>query len=119
VAPPAVKVESGFAVRIDGLRFKIQNLSHEPAIVLRLERAGFEPVEFGTIVPPMATLDLPARDARGAILHVQFVRCLDVVAARRYATIRHAGELVDRRGLAEELHQLPLVPKILRNFYHE
>jgi hypothetical protein len=119
VAPPAVKVESGFAVWIDGLRFKIQNLSHEPAIVLRLERAGFEPVEFGTIVPPMATLDLPARDARGAILHVQFVRCLDVVAARRYATIRHAGELVDRRGLAEELHQLPLVPKILRNFYHE
>jgi hypothetical protein len=45
---------------------------------------------------------------------VQFVRCLDVVASRRHATIRHAGELVERRGLAEELYQLPLVPKILR-----
>lgn len=114
VLPQAEKVENALAVRIDGLRFKVQNLSHEPAVVLRLERQGFEPVEFGTILPPMATLDLPARDARGAVLHVQFVRCLDVVASRRHATIRHAGDLVERRGLAEELYQLPLVPKILR-----
>jgi hypothetical protein len=116
VLPPPQQVENLLAVRIDGLRFKVQNTSHEPAVVLRLEREGFEPVGFGMILPPMATLDLPARDARGGKLIVQFARCLDVVAPRRYATIRHAGELVERRGIADELYlnQLPLIPKLLR-----
>jgi hypothetical protein len=43
------------------------------------------------------------------------VLCLDVVAPRKYATVRHAGELSDRRGLVDELHlaRLPLVPLIL------
>ena len=44
---------------------------------------------------------------------------LMIDAARLHATIRHAGELVEKRGLAEELYQLPLVPKILRNFHHQ
>ena len=114
ILPTPEKIEHDLAVRIDGLRFKIQNLRHEAAIVLRLEREGFEPVEFGTVLASMATFDLPARDARGGKLVVQFVRCVDVVASRRFAAIRHAGELVERRGLAEEIHQLPLVPKILR-----
>jgi hypothetical protein len=61
-------------------------------------------------------LDLPARDAKGGKLIVDVVRTVDVVASRRFATIRHAGELVDRPTLLNEfsLQQLPLVPKIMR-----
>ena len=115
VLPPPMKVEHKLAVRLDGLRMKVQNLRHEPVIVHRLERAGFEPLDFGMIIPSNGTLDLPARDARGGKLLVAAVRCLDVVAPRKFATIRHAGELVERRGLIDEigLDQLPLVPKLL------
>ncbi len=104
------------AVRIDGLRMKIQNLRSDPVVVRALRREGFETLTLGVIIPPSAMLDLPARDARGGVLVCQVVRCLDIVAPRRVATVRHAGELVERRGLADELYldQLPLVPKILR-----
>ena len=113
--PSPMKVEHKLAVRIDGLRMKVQNLRHEPVIVHRLERAGFEPLDFGMIIPSNGTLDLPARDARGGKLLVASVRSLDVVAPRKFATIRHAGELVERRGLIDEigLNQLPLVPTLL------
>jgi hypothetical protein len=113
--PPPEKVEHELAIRIDGLRMKIQNTRHEPVVIRRLEREGFEPVEFGMVIPSMAQLDLPARDARGGKLTVEIVRCLDVVAPRRFATVRHAGELVERRGFVDELslQQLPLVPRIL------
>jgi hypothetical protein len=113
--PDPLKTEQGLAIRIDGLRFKIQNTRHEPLVVRKLERPGFEPVTFGVIIPPSGTLDLPARDARAAKLSVEVIRSLDVVAPRKYATIRHAGELVERRGLIEsfDLSQLPLIPKFL------
>ena len=105
---------------MDGMRMKIQNTRYEPVCVRRLEREGFEPVNFGVVIPSMATIDLPARDARGAKLIVEPVRMLDVVAPRRFATIRHAGELVERRGFVEELHlrQLPLVPSLFDGFGH-
>jgi hypothetical protein len=95
---------------------KVMNEGDEPMVVRRLVREGFEPVEFGTIIPPRANLDLPARDARGGTLVIDVVRCLDIVAPRKYATVRHAGQLVEKRGIVDELHlsQLPLVPKILR-----
>ena len=68
------------------------------------------------VVPSSATLDLPARDARGGRLVLESVRCVDVVAPRKFAIVRHAGKLVERRGLVNELNldRLPLVPKILR-----
>jgi hypothetical protein len=110
--PVAAKVEHDLAVRIDGLRMKIQNTRYEPVCVRRLEREGFNPVIFGMIIPPSGTLDLPARDARGGKLICEVVRTLDVIAPRKFATVRHAGELVDRRGLAEELTQLPIVPTL-------
>ena len=113
--PPAEKVEHELAIRIDGMRMKVQNTRHEAVVVRRLERAGFEPVEFGAVIPPSGMLDLPARDARGATLIVEIVRTLDVIAPRKFATVRHAGELVDRRGFIDELHlsQLPLIPKLM------
>jgi hypothetical protein len=110
-----LKSEHELAVRVDGPRVKVMNTRHEPVVVRRLERAGFEPLELGMVIPPSGTLDLPARDARGGRLFLEFVRCLDVVAPRKFATVRHAGELSDRRGLVDELHlaRLPLVPLIL------
>jgi len=113
--PPPTKSEQQLDMRVDGLRFKIQNTRHEPVVIRRMEREGFEPVEFGMVIPSMGQFDLPARDARGGKLTVEILRCLDVVAPRRLATVRHAGELVERRGFVDELNlqQLPLVPKIL------
>ena len=121
VLPPPMKVEHDVAVRVDGLRLKIQNTRHEPLVARRLIRDGFEPVEFGMVIPPHGTFDLPARDSRGGKLILDVVRCLDVVAPRKFASVRHAGELVDRRGFVDELslNQLPLVPKLFRNHKHE
>ena len=115
VLPVPLKIENDLAVRLDGLRFKIQNVGKDPLVVRRLEREGFEPVEFGTVLPPSATLDLPARDAHGGKLIFDLIRTLDIVANRKFATIRHAGELVDRPTLFDDisLQQLPLVPKIM------
>ena len=112
--PPADLSAHDLHVRVDGLRLKVQNTRHEPVVVRRLERDGYEPVEFGNVIPPMATFDLPARDARGGKLIIDAVRMLDLVAPRKFATIRHGGELVERRGLAAELslRQLPLVPRV-------
>jgi hypothetical protein len=115
VLPPPLTVEHELAIRVDGARVKIMNTRYEPVVVRRLEREGFEPHEMGMVIPPNGTLDLPARDARGGKLFVEVVRCLDVVAPRKYATVRHAGELSERRGIVDELHlaRLPLVPIIL------
>jgi len=113
VLTPPMKTEHAVAIRIDGLRLKVQNTRPEPLVVRRLERDGFEPVEFGMVIPPRGTFDLPARDARGGKLVIDAIRCLDVVAPRKFASVRHAGELVDRRGFVNELtEQLPLVPKL-------
>jgi hypothetical protein len=116
VLPPPAKIEHSIAVRVDGARFKIQNMRHEPVVVRQLVREGFEPLDIGMVIPAMGTLDLPARDARGGTLWIEVIRCIDIVAPRKFATIRHAGELVDRKGLFDELNldQLPLVPKIFR-----
>jgi hypothetical protein len=117
VLPAALKEENGLAVRIDAGRFRIWNNRSESVILRRMEREGFEPIEFGAVVPPNGVFDLPARDARRATLIFEVVRVVDVVAPRKFATVRHAGELVDRKSFVEEFHidQLPLVPKIFRD----
>ena len=112
--PPPIKQDDGFAIRIDGSRVQIQNTRREAAVVRRLERGGFEPLSLAVMIPSNGTVELPARDARGGNLILQIVRYLDVIAPRKYATVRHAGALVKRRGLVDELHldQLPLIPKL-------
>lgn len=114
--PAPLKEEHGVAVRVSGRRMQIQNTCQDPMVVERLEREGFEPLAIGAIIPAHGTLELPARDAAGAKLTIRVLRSLDVVAPRKYATVRHAGQLVDRRNLIDEFHldQLPLVPLILR-----
>jgi hypothetical protein len=117
ILPAALKVEHDLAVRVDGLRLKIQNVGHEPMVVRRLEREGFEPLEFGMVLPPNGVVDLPARDARSGRLFMECIRCVDLVTPRKYATVRHAGELVARTGLVDELDflhldSLPLVPRL-------
>src|SRR4051812_16026945 len=62
--PPAMSEQCGLAVRIDGLRMKIHNARPEAVVVRKLQREGFEPLEFGLVIPSNGTLDLPARDAR-------------------------------------------------------
>jgi hypothetical protein len=120
VLPAPLKVEHDLAVRVDGARIKIQNTRFEPVVVRRLEREGFEPLELGCVIAPNGTLDLPARDARGGKLTVEQIRCLDIVAPRKYATIRHAGELVERKGLLDDLglDALPLIPKFMGKNHH-
>jgi hypothetical protein len=115
--PAPERTQHELAVRLDGLRMKIQNTRHEPVVVRQLLREGFEPVEFGMVIPPGGFLDLPARDARGGKLTVEIIRCLDIVAPRKFASVRHAGELVERRGLVNELAQLPLVPRRVRHAF--
>jgi hypothetical protein len=112
--PVALMSVEGIEVRLDGFRMKLLNTNHDPVAVRRLVRPGFAPLDLGMIIPPRATLDLPARDARGAKLLVEKARYLDVVAPRKYAVVRHAGQLVERRGIADELglSQLPLVPTL-------
>jgi hypothetical protein len=92
------------------------NTRRSRSLLRHLEREGFERLEFGMVIPPNGTLDLPARDARrrGAV-----PRGAELPRRRRprkFATVRHAGEMHGRRGLVEELNlsRLPLVPKLLR-----
>ncbi|HEV8608139.1 MAG TPA: hypothetical protein VGQ99_22580 [Tepidisphaeraceae bacterium] len=112
--PIALVNENGVEVRMDGVRMKIQNARGELLAVLRLEKEGFDPLELGMVLPPMGTLNLPARDARGGKLVCTILRSVDIVAPRKFATVRHAGELVERRGLSDEfqLERLPLVSRL-------
>lgn len=115
-AAPAepLKTEHGLTVRLEGPRFRLVNQRPDPIVVRRLVRAGFEPVELGAIIPPNATLTLPVRDASGAKLVMECIRCLDILAPRKYAIVRHAGEWIERRGLMDsvtaELQLMPQVP---------
>jgi hypothetical protein len=112
--PPAqVKEENGLGVTIDGPRFKIRNLRGECVVIRQLARQGFEPVNFGAVLPPNGVLDLHTRDARNGTLVIERVQCLDVVAPRKFATVRHAGVLLPRPTLVDEfsISQLPQVPK--------
>ena len=59
VLPPPLKSEHGLAVRLDGPRVKVMNTRHDPVVVRRLEREGFEPLEFGVVVPPAARSTCP------------------------------------------------------------
>jgi len=112
--PIALVNENGVEVRMDGMRMKIQNARGELLAVVRLEKEGVEPQELGMVLPPMGTLNLPARDARGGKLVCIVLRAVDIVAPRKFATVRHAGELVERRGLSDELalEHLPLVSRL-------
>ncbi|HZZ41542.1 MAG TPA: hypothetical protein VFE58_01270 [Tepidisphaeraceae bacterium] len=113
--PAAMKSEGGIEVRVDGARFRILNRRHDAVAVRRMARAGFEPLELGVAIPPNGTLDLPARDARNGTLTIEVLRSVDVLAPRKWATVRHAGELLDRPGISEalDLERLPLVPTLV------
>jgi hypothetical protein len=115
VLPPPLVAEQGFEVRLDRLRFKILNTRQQTMVIRRLEREGFEPVEFGAAIPPSGTFDMAARDGRGGTLVIDLVDTIDVIAPRKFATVRHAGNFVDRPGVLDELQldQLPLIPKSL------
>ncbi len=113
-APPdSPRTEEGMRVSMVGGRVKVQNTRNDPVVIRRLEREGFEAVDMGMTLAPGATLELQARDARGGNLVMEIIRCVDVVAPRKVATIRHAGEWCEPRGFldAVDLAQLPLIPK--------
>ena len=112
--PEPLLVECGLAVRIDGARLRILNTRREIVAIHQLVRAGFDPLPIKMILPPSSTLTLPARDAAGGRLECEVLRCLDIVAPRRLATVRHAGELL-ARSWTEQFHldRLPLVSTLL------
>jgi hypothetical protein len=98
---------------MDGARMKIQNARSELLAVVRLEKEGGEQA-LGMILPPMGILNLPARDARGGKLVCSVLRAVDIVAPRKFATVRHAGEPAERRGITDDLalEHLPLVSRL-------
>ena len=98
-------------------RLIVGNGGFDPCVVDTLERDGFEPIRLGATVAPGASLSLPSRDAAGAVLTCRRVRTLDVVAPRSQAVVRHAGELLERRSLLDDLglDELPLVPRRTTN----
>ncbi|HWB54693.1 MAG TPA: hypothetical protein VG722_10890, partial [Tepidisphaeraceae bacterium] len=116
--PPAqIKQEHKLSVMLDGSKFKIRNLGPEPLVIRQLVRQGFEPVNFGSVLPAGGILDLHVRDARGGTLVIERIGCMDVVAPRKFAIVRHAGQLLPRPTLVDEfsIPQLPLVPKRQNN----
>jgi hypothetical protein len=115
--PPPLKVEHCMAMRIDGRKMLLQNTNYRPIVLRKFEREGFEPYAMGLTLAPNASVEMPAHQARGAKITFEVVKQIDIVAPRKYATVRHAGELVERRGWADELQldQLPLVPMWLGN----
>jgi hypothetical protein len=118
--PIALVKENGIEVRIDGARMKVQNARGELLAIVRLEREGVEPQELGMVLPPMAVLNLPARDARGGVLVCTVLRAVDIIAPRKFATVRHAGELVEKRGFSDDLalEHLPLVSRLFGDNQH-
>lgn len=111
--PPPIASVSGLELRIDDKRFRLFNSRHYPMVVRKLVRPGFEPLRFGTVIPPRCWLELPVRDARGSVLHVSAMDNVDIVAPRKWATVRHAGTCIPTAGFIDDLHldQLPLVQK--------
>jgi hypothetical protein len=112
--PPPMTVEGCIAIRMNGLRMRLTNTDFRPIVLRRFERDGFEPFKIGITLAPNATLELPASQARAARITYDVVNQVDIVAPRKVAMVRHAGEQVERRGLVDELHigQLPLVPSL-------
>ena len=112
--PPPLSVEHGLAIRIDGPRIKATNANAHALAIMRLEKAGHDAFPLNMLLPPGGTLSLPARDSRGSRLLCVAVRCLDIIAPRKFAIIRHAGELVERRNWTSdlELDRLPLVSRL-------
>lgn len=96
-------------------RLRLQNTGHLPLVARRLEREGFEPVELGATIPPKGVMELPQRDAGGGTIFLERVRGVDIVAPRKIAAIRHAGDRYEAKGLFDglDLAQLPLIPRIL------
>ncbi len=115
--PKPLEVQHNLAIRMDGIRVKLQNVGYEPIAVQRLERAGVADLELKMVIPPSGTLDLPARDARAGKLVLRRMHCVDIVAPRRLATVRHAGQSLKRTGFSEEFHidHLPLVSKLFKD----
>ena len=116
VLPPPLKIEEMMAIRIDGRRMRIQNTMHVPVVARSLSRPGFEKLVIDAVIPPNATLNLPAWDSRGARpIAIEIARQMDVIAPRKYATVRHAGELVERPSLLADIsiERLPLIPTFL------
>lgn len=108
--------EHGLALSVEGRRVRIANSTDQLVVARRLERDGFEAVELGMVIPPRGQLELPTRDARGGRLHLECIRSIDVLAPRKLATVRHAGDWYEPRGFLDGLGltQFPLVPRILK-----
>lgn len=103
IPPAPLKEENQIAVFLEGERFKIRNQGTDFLVVRQLNREGMEPLNLGVTIPPHGVLDLPTRDAHGAKMLLDRVQCLDIVAPRKFAIVRHAGKLLPRPTLVDDL----------------
>ena len=88
----------------DGRLTLTSRRSNGLTVVRRIERGtGFEPLELGCTLMPGATLSLPYDADEPATLVVQLATSADVVAPRKSAVVRHAGDELPGRALLEQL----------------
>jgi hypothetical protein len=95
--------EKGIAIYIDGARFKIQNQRKDSVVARHVTRPDEKPLALGITLPPNAILEFPARDVRGSIITFEQAECFDIVAPRKFAIVHHAGVLIPRPTLADDL----------------
>lgn len=113
--PPPLLEAGGVAVRVDGFRLRLYNTHHHAIVLRQFDRPGLDPYRLEMTIPPHGYLEMPAPLAKGATVRFDVVVGIDVVAPRKYATIRHAGETVARRGLFDAMLDLHLGPLQLRH----
>jgi hypothetical protein len=101
--PPPLLEENGLAVYIDGLRLKICNRRTDAVVARHLLREGVEALNLGITLAPNAVLDFAAKDVHGATIVFEQVQCFDIVSPRKFAIIHHAGVLLPRPTLVDDL----------------
>jgi hypothetical protein len=100
------------SARFEGPKLVLTNAGIDALLVRRLERDGFEPVDLHAVIPAGGRMELPARDVGGALLTITRLRRYDVIVPRGVGQVRHAGELLPKRGFLDDLglDELPLIP---------
>lgn len=101
--PPPLVQENGVAAYIDGAYFKIVNQRKDFVVARQLLTGTNKPLDLGVTIPPNGMLTFPAADIRAGTITFEQLHHCDVVAPRKFAIVHHAGELLHRPTLGDDL----------------